>query len=138
MNGPVWITFALALGLCLFGILPGSRGLMAISLCQSVAWGLAWFGSTSRTPSRPEPGRSHLAVALVPAAAALALGYAIDAFGPSALIAVQVALSLTACVGAVAGWLSSRVERLPDRPTRLALRRSNSPAQARRVYRRVP
>jgi hypothetical protein len=138
LNGPVWITFALALGLCLFGILPGSRGLMAISLCQSVAWGLAWFGSTSRTPGEPERGRSHWAVALVPAAAALALGSAIDDFGPSALIAVQVTLGLTACAGAVAGWLATRVEPSPDRPIRRASRRSDSPAQARRVYRRVP
>ena len=105
----VWITSAMALGLALLYLLPGLRGLMALSLCQSAAWGVAWLEPASRTPAGADRARPHWSFALIPALAALALGFAIDDAGPAALEAVQAALGLTACAGFLAGrWFTAQ------------------------------
>lgn len=103
VDEPACIAAAMALGVVLLFALPGLRGLMALSLCQSMAWGLASFGRGGPTAEQGAARRLHWALALSPALAALTLGLAIDVAGPEALVVVQVALSLVAGCGFLLG-----------------------------------
>jgi hypothetical protein len=105
---PAWVSAVMVAGLLLPWALPGLRGLMAMSLCHSVAWGLAWLAALSvgRVARNERPRRGE---ALLPAAVALALGVALAQFGPAALETVHVALGLAAAAGAaLVTWRASR------------------------------
>jgi hypothetical protein len=116
-----WPTAAMAIGLVLLVAMPGLRGLMAMSLCHSVAWGLAWFAVMSRPPAmrRAAPistAPTRLTAALYPAFAVLGIGLALGDFGPAALEAVQAGLGLVATVGAIFAWWRTAPWILENRP----------------------
>ncbi|RTL46759.1 MAG: hypothetical protein EKK53_02215 [Burkholderiales bacterium] len=95
-GSPVLIASAMGMGMALLLVLQGIKGLMALSLCQSIAWGIA-----QSTPAVPASAghRRHWGLALIPALTTLALGLGIDAAGPKALETMQVTLSFAACAG---------------------------------------
>jgi hypothetical protein len=112
------VTAALVAGAVMLAVWPGVAGLMSASLLQASAWSLAWAGPML---SRPTPANGVLpaassaplsrvglvATSMVTCGAVLALGSAIAAHGPAALIAVHAALAAIAAFG----WSCSRVRR---------------------------
>jgi hypothetical protein len=104
-------TAALAAGLVLMAWMPGLRGLMAMSICSSVAWGLAWntpsrsgarraeASEVAHRAPREAPSTPSLLATLTPALVVLALGQALADYGPPALEALQAALALIAIAG---------------------------------------
>jgi hypothetical protein len=74
---------------------------MAMSLVHAVAWSLAW-PKDADAPARARPAGAGAWLALGPAAGALALGAAIDAFGLEGLVTVHVALCALSLAGALA------------------------------------
>ena len=100
-----WATAALVLSPLLLGGLPGLRGLMALSLCQSLAWGLFWHARLAGPPAaipspRPAPGGA----CLLPALAVAGIGCAASHAGPAALAAMLVALAALAAAGTAASY----------------------------------
>ncbi len=88
---------------------PGLNGLMLCALLHAAAWSLAWAAPMLRREVLSAPARAQrvatVGVAVMTACAVLALGLAIDRFGPPALMAVHGALALAAWVG----WAGPRV-----------------------------
>ncbi|MBT9486322.1 MAG: hypothetical protein IV093_02315 [Rubrivivax sp.] len=96
---PGWVAGAMGAGALALWWLPGLDGLMAASMLQAVACGLAWRLS----PKVPmHPARRHPLAVGVPAVAVLLLGVALAAFGPLALMGVHALLSAAAVLGALA------------------------------------
>jgi hypothetical protein len=96
---PGWVAAAMGAGAAALWVWPGLGGLMAASLLQALACGLAWR-RPSPGPMRPAP--RHALVLLVPALAVLLLGAALAAVGPPALMGVHGVLGAMAVVGALA------------------------------------
>lgn len=100
---------AMIAGLAIAYLVPGLQGLMAASMCHSLAWGLVWFARISG-PSAPctSTAASTWTGALMPSCCALALGLAIAANGPTALSWVHIGLGMLAAAGATFSlWRSS-------------------------------
>ena len=97
-----WIVLAMALGLAAWLSVPGWRGLMLMSVCQSAAWGLAWM---TQLGGRAKPAPPRPIDALLPALVVFALGIAVAQHGPRALEMVQGAIAMVAIVGwGLARW----------------------------------
>lgn len=101
-----WSALAMVAGLACACWLPGLQGLMAASMCHSLAWGLTWYARTCG-PSTPctvasEPGWGG---AVLPACCVWLLGLAIADSGPWALRAVHIGLGLLATAGAAVSML---------------------------------
>lgn len=114
LQGPLWVALPLLIALLLLAwppaALSGLSGLMAASLACALAWGLGWQAHPSRTP-----GTSPAAplAAFVPALCAVALGVALERFGPTALgaallLPIGVALSGAAWLQCARGWRRQR------------------------------
>jgi len=114
LNGVVAVLL-LAGGLALLGW-PGLYGLMLAAVLHALAWSLAWAApmvSRERAPrAAAQPARlqglAPLGAALSMAAAVLALGIAIDRFGPQALMAVHAALAVVGSAGLLMMSATSR------------------------------
>jgi len=110
LHSAAWATAAMVLGgLGLIG-LSGWRGLMVMSACQSLAWGLAWFTQVDGAPAVRAAARPRLIDAVAPALLVVMLGVALAHAGPVAVEALQGALALMAAVGlAACAWRTPRV-----------------------------
>lgn len=119
---PKWLRTGVALAMLASGLVlllwPGLAGLMAASLWQAVAWSLAWCLSMQALPvpqplTPPSDALWHRVGRIVPLAASggavLALGVAMDAAGPDALVTIHATLAVLATAGAA--W-----SRMHDRP----------------------
>lgn len=91
---------------------PALQGLMAASICHSLAWGLVWFARVSGPPAPCPPATaSTWTGALMPAWCVFVLGFAIAGDGPTALRWVHIGLGLLAAVGAAAAvWRSASLK----------------------------
>lgn len=107
MVGPAWagparpgaVAAAMGAGAAALVVWPGLGGLMAASLLQALACGLAW---RLAPPVPVRSARRHPLALAVPAVAVALLGMALAAFGPPALMAVHAALGAVAAAGAAA------------------------------------
>ena len=96
---PGWVAAAMGAGAAALWVWPGLGGLMAASLLQALACGLAW---RLAPPVPMRPARRHRLALAVPAVAVALLGVALAAFGPPALMAVHALLGAVAVAGAAA------------------------------------
>ncbi len=96
---------------------PGVNGLMLTALLHAAAWSLAWAAPMLRrevlAPAAPPLARMQgvatMGAAVMTAFAVLALGMAIDRFGPPALMAVHAALALAGLTGLLVSAASRSV-----------------------------
>jgi hypothetical protein len=93
--GPAVVGATMVAGAAMLLLWPGLGGLMAASLVQALACGLAW-----RAAATP-PGRRLAGATVLPALSVLALGMALVWQGPSALMVVHAALGAVAGAGAL-------------------------------------
>lgn len=129
---PKWLRAGVALAMLVSGLVlliwPGFAGLMAASLWQAVAWSLAWCLSMQVLPlPRPlaPPSVSlwrfvgHIVPLAASGGAVLALGMAIDAVGPAALVTVHATLAVLAIAGAAWSLMRDRPVSTPaqEHPT---------------------
>jgi len=84
----------------------GLSGLMAASLLHGVAWSLAWSAMLRRSAGAIPKGRAQApaVAAALTAAAVLALGLAIDRYGPGALVGVHALLAVFGALGCLRAW----------------------------------
>ncbi|WP_213957622.1 hypothetical protein [Variovorax sp. dw_954] len=112
------VALAMAAGLAMLCVLPVLQGLMAASMCHSLAWGLAW--SSRPGPAPVHRGSPRLAPgvlgALAPAACVWGLGLAIDGRGPWALWWVHFGLGTLATVGAAVALCRPAFFRMERKP----------------------
>lgn len=105
---PAWVALPMGASVIFMLAMPGVQGWMAASIAQSLAWGLAIGMSAARHPcahsATLEPG---VLAAVASAVALCALGVAMAAFGPSALLLAHAALGLAAVAAAAVSILQA-------------------------------
>ena len=109
-----WLALPMAASLACLLVLPGTQGLMAASMTQSVAWGLSYVvDAPPALPSTDEVGVATWVKALFVIAIVAALGLAGAAAGPKALMLFHAALGMGAVVAALRS-LTPRAGLAPD------------------------
>jgi len=111
------VGLAMAAGLVMLCALPGLQGLMAASMCHSLAWGLASFAQVDAPPVSRSPNLPlGVLRAVAPACCVWVLGLAIADSGPWALWWVHFTLGALATVGSVVGLCRPAFFRMERKP----------------------
>ena len=105
LRGSAAIATLMIAGLAASFAWPGARGWKAMSLLHAAAWSLAWAQALRREAVAQAATAPNVAIAALPAFAALALGALLSRFGIAGLVAVHVGLGVVSAAGAIAWTL---------------------------------